>query len=372
MKLAINKKLKISLISLLSILICISSFLLFRELGISKIEEQKSPVYSYNNKGWINYTVFLKPNNLYEGSTLQEGKLYITEFVDYIRTTFNYEFSGERAADLKGTYEIVAKVQGFTGDADKLKNIWEKDFVVVGKKNFNIKETNKTIKEEVRLTLDPYNTFVTEIKEASKISSQTMLTLVMNINLEGTTDKGPIVETISPSLILPLDTAMFEIGGNTTIDKPGAIEETIQVQLPANQKQVLLYGVIIGVLTLILVLLILFIKIAPNKDSHEKMLKGIFKKHGDRLVALNSELIINGENLSYVKSMDDLVRIADEVGKPIMYKYSQCFKEINKFYISNEDRVYLLDISEMLVKDVIDENDTTNPIEDEEEIKIEF
>lgn len=42
------------------------------------------------------------------------------------------------------------------------------------------------------------------------------------------------------------------------------------------------------------------------------------------------------------------------------------------FYISNEDRVYLLDISEMLVKDVIDENDTTNPIEDEEEIKIEF
>lgn len=45
---------------------------------------------------------------------------------------------------------------------------------------------------------------------------------------------------------------MFEIGGNTTIDKPGAIEETIQVQLPANQKQVLLIKVIIGVLTLIL------------------------------------------------------------------------------------------------------------------------
>lgn len=370
MKLAINKKLKIALISLLAILISISSFLLFREVNSPRFEEQKNPVYSYNNKGSVNYTVFLKSNNLYESTSLEEGKLYITEFVDYIRTTFNYEFSGERAADIKGTYEIVAKVQGFTGEGEKLKNIWEKNFVIVGQKSFSLVGTTKTIKEEINLNLDPYNTFVSEIVEATKIKSQTMLTLAMNIKLEGTTDKGPIVETISPSLIIPLDTAMFEIGGNNIIDKPGIIEETIQVQIPINTKQVLLYGIIIGILTLILILLIFFIKTAPNKDPYEKKLSQIFKKHGDRLVALNSDLIITNSNVSQVKSIDDLVKIADEVGKPIMYKYSDDYKEINKFYVSNEDEVYILDLSEMIVREEIVTIDDSKVLENEEEIKI--
>lgn len=354
MKLKINKKLKIGLIAILTIVVALSTYLLYKEVKIPDFEEQKTPVYSYNNKASINYTVFLKPNDLYKGSSLDEGKLYITEFVDYIRTTFNYEFSGEREAELKGTYEIVAKVQGFTGEGEKLINIWEKNYTIVGKKSFTVDSTTKTIKEEVKLSLDPYNTFVTELYEATKINSQTMLTLYMNINLSGITDKGPIEETISPSLIIPLDTAMFEIVTNN-IDKPGAIEETIQVQLPVNIKQVLLYGIIIGILTLALIFLIFFIKTAPDKDPFEKELKKIFKKHGDRLVALNSDIDIT--NAINVRSIDDLVKIADEIGKPILYKYSENYKEINKFYVTHEDDIYIFNLEEF------------NPIEKIEEVE---
>ena len=344
LKLQINKKLKVGLIALLIILTTISSFLLFREVRNPVYEEQSTPLYTYNNKGIIDYKVFLKPNNLYEEAFLEQGKLYITEFVDYIGASFNYEFSGERDADLKGTYEIIAKVQGFTGEGETLKSIWEKNYEIVKEKEFDIKNTTKIIKEEVKLNLEPYNDFATEIKETSKISSQTMLTLVMNINLKGETDKGAIEDIISPSLMIPLNTAMFEIAGNTEVDKPGIIEETIQVQLPVNSKQVLFYGIIIGMFLLALILLIFFITATPDKDPHEKLLKGIFKKHGDRLVALNSELIIDGTKTSYVKCIDDLVRIADEVGKPILYKYSSNYREINMFYISNEDQIYILEI----------------------------
>lgn len=365
MKLQINKNLRISIISILIILISISSFLLFQQVKNSNFEEQKIPVYTYNNRGSINYTVFLKPNNLYESNSLEEGKFYITEFVGHISTNFNYEFTGERTPDLKGKYEILAKVQGFTGEGEKLKNIWEKNYVILRNKSFEIKDTTKTITEEVKLNLEPYNEFVKEIKEASKISSQTMLTLVMNITVEGTTDKGPIEETISPSLIIPLDTAMFEIGGNTTIDKPGVIEETTQVQIPVNPKTVLLYGIIIGLLTLALIFVIFFIKIAPSKDPYEKLLKKVFKNHGDRLVALNSELLINNSNTISVKSIEDLVKIADEIGKPILYKYSQDYKEINKFYISHEEQVYVLDISEII------EQDKVSDLSNDKQVKIE-
>lgn len=368
MKLHINKKLKISIISFLIILIATSSFLLYREVSIPSFEEQETPVYTYNNNGSINYTVFLKPNNLYEGSTLGEGKLYITEFIDYINTTFNYEFSGERDIGLKGTYDITAKVQGFAGDGKDLKNIWEKNYVIVGQKSFNINSTTKTIKEEVKLNLDPYNTFVAELAEVTKIDSQTMLTLSMNIKINGTTDKGSIEETLSPSLIIPLETAMFEITTNN-IDKPGAIEETIQVQLPVNTKQVLLYGIILGILTLGLIFLIFFVKTAPKKDPLEKELNKIFKKHGDRLVALVNDIDIN--NARTVRSIDDLVRLADEITKPILYKYSEDYKEINKFYVIDEDDIFVFNLNDLFSDEILEIAEENSLSDTNEEIKIE-
>lgn len=370
MKLQINKKVKVALISIFIILFGISSFLLFRQVNNSDFEEQKTPVYMYNNKASANYTVLLKPNNLYESNSLEEGKPYITEFVEHIKTNFNYEFTGERPADLKGNYEILAKVQGFIGEGEKLKNIWGKNYIIVRNKKFDIKDTTKTLTEEVKINLEPYNEFVKEIKEASKINSQTMLTLVMNITIEGMTDKGPIEETISPSLIIPLDTAMFEIAGDTNIDKPGVIEETTQIKIPTDPKKLLLNGIIIGILTLALIFVIFFIKISPNKDPHEKLLKKIFKNHGDRLVALNSELIMDNAKTTYVKSIDDLVKIADEIGKPILYKYSQDYREINKFYVSDEEQIYLLDLSTIIAKYENDTINDDNSLDDIEEVKV--
>ena len=359
MKININKKLKIGLVSVLVILIGIISFLLYKEIKEPGFEEQKKPVYSYNNKANVNYKVSVKPNKLYETNPLDEGKLYITEFADYINTTFNYEFVGERVADLKGNYSIIAKVQGFTGEAEKIVNIWEKNFSIVNKKNFIIKDKNKSIQEEIKINLDEYNAFVKEIIELSKINCQTTLSIIMDINLKGDTDKGPIEELISPSLIIPLNTSMFQIGGNTNIEKPGAIEETIKIQLPVNKNKITLFGIIIGVLSIALIYLIFFTVPAPTKDPLEKTLKQIFKKHGDRLVALNSDSSIIGISTNLVKSIDDLVRIADEIGKPILYKYSPNYKEIKRFYVIDRDDIYILDMDELITKEEIDIKDNS-------------
>ncbi len=349
MKININKKLRIGLISVLVILIGIISFLLYKGIKDPGFEEQKKPVYSYNNKASINYKVFVKPNNLYEKNPLDEGKIYITEFVDYINTTFNYEFTGERNADLNGSYTILGKIQGFTGEAEKLVNIWEKNYVIVPEKNFNFKDSSKSIKEELRLDINQYNAFVKEIVESSKINCQTNLSIVMNINLKGDTDKGPIEELISPSLIIPLNTSMFQIGGNTNIEKTGAIEEIIEVPLPINKKQVTIFGVILGILLIGLIYILLFTKaILSIKDPLEKTLKQIFKKHGDRFVALNSNSSIIGTNTNLVKSIEDLVRIADEIGKPILYKYSPNYNEIKRFYVIDREDIYVLDINESI------------------------
>ena len=348
MKIKINKKLKIGLIPILVISIGIISFLLYRNISNPEYNEQKISLYNYNNKSTVNYEVFLKPNILYQKPSLGEDEIYISEFVDYIKTTFNYEFSGDKEADIQGDYSIVANVFGAIKGEEKTDIIvWQKEFPVLSKKSFKTKDKTLEIKENISFRLEDYNAFAKAVTEASKVNSSVNLNLVMKINMKGSIDKGVIEETISPSMTIPLNTAMFQISGNTNIDKPGAIEETHQIQLPINKKQIIIYGILIGILSIILILLIFFTKEAPIKDPLEKRLRMIFKKHGDRLVALNSDPMTSNINLNQVKSIDDLVRIADEIGKPIMYKYSKDYKDINKFYLINEDQVYILELNEM-------------------------
>ncbi len=360
MKIKINKNLKIALISVITTSIFLTIFLIYNIASNPGFEEQKNPVYIYTNKGSINYLVYLKPNNLYTGKFIDEGKLYITEFVDYLDTSLKYEFAGDRAADISGKYNVIAKVQGFIGEGDKLINIWEKDFYLIPYKSISSNDGIVSINEKIKLNLNDYNTFVQRIKEASKINCNTTLTLSMNVDLTGVTDKGPIEESISPNLVIPLDASMFEITGDGIVDKPGTIEETVQVQLSINKKQVIIYGIILFILVTALIILIFFTQLAPIKHPMEKMLKKIFKKHGDRLVALNTDMAI--EDSIIVKSIEDLVKIADEIGKPILYKYNDNYKEINKFYVSNDDEIFLFKLE---YEDIyIQEDDSENSIDD--------
>jgi len=368
MKLNINKDIRKGLIFIFAITALLFSYLIYNEAYNPGFEEQKISVYNYSNKGLINYSVYLKPNNLYKNNKLAEGKLYITEFVDYLESNIKYEFTGDRANDVKANYSITAKVQGFTVESEKIINIWEKDFLVVPDKTINSFEDKISINERVKLNLNEYNTFVKEIKEASKINCQTVLTLSMNVNLNGSTEKGTFEESISPSLIIPLDVAMFEITGNN-IDQPGAIEETIQAQLPLNKNLVIIFGIILAFLIIAIIILIFFTQAAPDKDPLEKELNKIFKKHGDRLVALNSDIDINKPII--VKSIDDLIKIADEAGKPILYKYSDNYKEIDKFCVTNNYEMFILELTHLDTTELVTDTEDTISENTAEQINIE-
>lgn len=348
MKLKINKKLRLAIISILTIFTLLIAFQLFKEVRYPKFEDQKSKLYGYTNNGSVNYTVYLKPNKLYEASTLGEGMLYITEFVDFINTEFSYVFAGEGVTKLEGNYSIIGKVKGFKEEREEVINIWEKDYPLVKNKSFNITDETYAINENISINLNEYNTFVEEIIETSKINCDTSITLFMDVNLTATNDKGTFEENITPNLVIPLNTLMFEITTNK-IEKPGAIEETIQVQLPVDKNQVIFYGVIIGICVLGLIFLMIFTEATAKKDPLEKELHRILKKHGDRLVALSTDFDLS--NAKFVRTIDDLVRLADEVAKPILYKYSDNYKEINTFYLNNGDEIYAFDIDVLLVEE---------------------
>ena len=110
------------------------------------------------------------------------------------------------------------------------------------------------------------------------------------------------------------------------------MEEAVRVRVPVDYGKV--YTLTGGSVLLILSLLfLLFFTRGTEPDAHEKLLNQIFKKHGDRMVALISEVSRSYEFQYEVKSIEDLVRISDEVEKPVLYQYQDDRNGICRFYV---------------------------------------
>ncbi|MCM1990233.1 DUF5305 domain-containing protein [Oceanirhabdus seepicola] len=340
MKVSINKNLKLILIVALIILICVSSFFIFKEAKSNKTKEEKITLYTYNSGAAFNYKVHLKPNMLFKENVLDEGQIYISEFVKHIESIFTFQFNGENEADIKGDYEIKAVLEGYTGEGESLKNIWKKEFSIIDRKDFQAEDKDYFIEDKITIKLDKFQDFIKEVSEVAKISSSVKFAIQAQVNMEAETDNGIINKTYSPTMLIPLDGSYFEIGGNLKDEQNGVIDETKKISLPVNRNRIIILSIVAGICLLALIY-VLFFTIPVVIDEHEKELKKIFKNHGDRLVALNEEgLSYYGECIK-VKSIDDLVRISDEVGKPIMYKYSSDYSEISKFYVISEKELYL-------------------------------
>lgn len=351
MRIKLHKYLRFMLIILSVVIFAVASVMLYRELKVPKFTEEKVTLYKSNHKTDAKYQVFLKPNILYDKNNLEEEQLYLTEFVDSIQTNFQYQFTGEADAEVIGDYAVIAAVEGYVTEEEKIKTIWKKEFVLSPKTEFKTSDKKITIKKDVSLKLEEYNTFVEQVAEASKVDASTKLSLFMNINSKASTDKGEVVEKFTPQLVIPLGSSNFEIIKSGVGEKPGILEETKKIQLPPNEMMINLYGAALGFAIILLSSLIGFTTNA-QEDPFTKKIKKIFKKHGNRLVALNAEVAVTCEAFSEVKSMDDLVRVADELGKPILYQYWEEPKNITQFCVYDDTCTYAYHIKDLPMEPV--------------------
>ena len=159
-----------------------------------------------------------------------------------------YSFTGEKKAEIKGDYEIIARVEGMVFEDKEDKVVWQKDFVLLPKETFQTNDSTININQNIEFTLSQYNEFAKQVIEASKVNANTRLIVLMNVNIKGSANNKTLEDKVTPSLLIPLNTSYFQISGNLTEEKPGKIEEVKQVQLPVNQNKVLFYGIVLGIL----------------------------------------------------------------------------------------------------------------------------
>lgn len=341
------KKIKMQLITKIiisSVLILISTILFilqFKESKNYKTTEKETKLYNYNLSSDIKYNVKLFDNSIYDENILPQDRVYISSVVDDIELSFTNKFFGSERAKILGKYNITATVKGNISEQNESKVLWSKSFILKNDTKFATLSSKEQIIENLILDYDWFNNLSKEIYESTKILTANVIELVMNIEYNVETKYGMVKESINPTIIIPIGSNYFSTISSNLNEKTGDIKTIDKLIVDPNFAMIALCRIIIAILLLGIVILFIFTINPSEYDMYLKKIDKIFKNYSKLLVGINNSNNLDCDNIFYVKSFEDLIKISDEIEKPIFYNFSENIVDMNKFYIINENTSYI-------------------------------
>lgn len=350
------KNIKVKMHSKLKYILLASSLILFIILLFSYQQETtnletktiETVELNYKIKPTLNYTVLVNPNPVYDTTELSENGIYISAYVNQINVSFANLFDLSSSCVISGDYSISATMESKLNSSD-VKSLWKKEYELVPKQEFKVEDNNFNLDKNIVIDYNNFNTISDTLKEVTEISSNNTLKVSMLINYTISTPSGDIVESINPKFSLPLGQKYFSIEKLELEERSDEIVSKEIQNVPVNESKVFLIKLLMVFIILLIIFLLIFTKPFTSDDLYEIKIKKIFGAYAQRLVAVENTLDFINDNTS-VKTIEDLVKIADELNKPIIYRYNKEFSKINEFHVFDNDISYTYTVEYPIIK----------------------
>jgi hypothetical protein len=282
----------------------------------------------YSEDGWFDYEVYLEPNMLYEtdvlrsdtvpaaqpsspSQTLGPGLVYFPNIVDSIEAGFSYKFLSDKpATNLVEEVEVTALLE--------YPEMWSKNFTLVSK-------TSKTGPFVVSFPIDinlfnaATNTLRTELGFGAASYD---LTIEATVHTTGDIDSRHVDQVFTHSLKGQLGTTTFALKGDLSRQQPGTIVEYTMV--PVGKTWVFRVLALLGLALAVFALLFVLrnrreAQMVPVFGMEEEALRAKRKHKGVIVDVHDLPPTRMGEAVIPVGSVDELVRTADALLKPVLH-----------------------------------------------------
>ena len=275
------------------------------------------PAWSWNHKAGWDYTVFLKPNTLFDGAReLGAGLTYFDALTEGIQARFSYVFSSDQPARIEGTYEVTA-------DVAETKALWKKSFPVIPETPFLVEEGDAyTVELDIPMDRDFYRDRLAEINRETGLEANADLIYTAHVTVAATTTHGEVSGLANPTLTIPLGlTGSFSLGGEGQIVRSDLIQRSEEVTIPGRRGRRPLFLAIAGALGLVAVL---FAQATTDRVLAEhpvdREARRIRRKYRKRIVYADAgEPGLPGQEATPLASIEDLVQVSNDLLKPIVY-----------------------------------------------------
>ncbi len=283
------------------------------------VNKSRKQYVSYEERGKVDYEVYLKSNEFFEEEYLERDQQYIASLIDYITADFYYEFmlEGERI-DYQYSYEIVSIVN--VKDKVTGNTLYEVEEVMLEEKTYSLKQQPKfTIEEEVEIDYHAYNNLIKKFISTYDLDGvDSTLTIDLIVRTSGSVEEEEEEKSVV-SLVIPLTSKTMAID--------------ISSNLVANDENVLRYDSFSSyhywILILFIVLLILdiymmirfgryVIETKTKEGVYARKLRKILNNYGSYIQKVNNELELEGYQVLKIDTFHDMLEIRDTIQSPIL------------------------------------------------------
>ena len=323
------------------ILCLVSAILLFVNIR-PHTRTEEVVVNSYNITTGASYRVHLKENNVFEEEFLEEGRVYPSAITDFINIDFRSELAMTNALSISGDYIIRAVLEGYqTGKDEEKVPVYEKIYPIIEGRVIESVTSSASINESLSIDRAAYRNYAQEIENA--LGGETGKDFYVELSGKYIVDGEE--KPFSYRIDIPINNDKFyEIRKAEPVEDSGDIKESNLVNVMPAFSSYAIFILLLFVSVGILVFVRFFTANMEGKELEQKKLSELMRKYGSRMVCIENLPDISQKSEIRVKSITDLIELADEIREPVLYIEGE--KELpkdGKIYILSKDYIYFFE-----------------------------
>ena len=281
----------------------------------------KSNIYEYKNKYSYTYDVNMLENEYIEKDNIGEENVYITSLMDNANINMKYLYTANQSSDITYNYQIVGYLEAIYMKDDKEQKVWKESDIIVPARDLQVTSDTFEINEEFSINIKDKIQRIKDFQEELGMQVQTKYIVYLGVTTNTQIMGKTVTNVYSPDII-------FDIGTKTTTVST-SVEETYKPEVVTRMVQesddMVQIKKSIATITLIvsaLGILFIIVKTANTntvKNEYKVELNRIIKGCSEKLVEVNSRIDTEGQSIVDVKEFDEVLKVSEELFKPILY-----------------------------------------------------
>ena len=337
----IRKDIKIIKLVVWFIILIISIVCIVRTLFGNNVNNADIVLYNYKNDFNYKYKVNNTENEYVDYSDDKEYSAYVTNLIKDIDINYDYKFSnnGRKNENITYRYNVIGKLYGYYSKDGEEQKIIEKDYTIVDLKENTVNANSFSIREDFKVNLEEQNALINKFKQELDMQISSKYDIVLNIEIEGIT-QGKV--KFSPSLSIEIGSKTTKISGENNVSETVSTSSDGSNMLnEVNMKELILYSIIAGVAFIRIIYLTFFtVELSVMKNSYKSEINYIMRSYQDKMVVVNSSPQIEGKNVIGIENIDELIKLSEELYKPILCYENEDETETD-FIVISDDTVYI-------------------------------
>lgn len=308
---------------IIAIVLFVTSFSsLVNNLSKENQKVKTKQIYSYTNKFNYDYKVNLKQNKYIKQTNDNDKTLaYVTDLIDNTDLMINYEYIADKESDLQYTYNIVGRMQiVYTKDGEEQK-IWDEEETLLEETQSQIKDKKITIREKLNLDLKDKNELLNQFKQQMGMTIDAKYTVTLKVDIKTNVEQKDIQDNYTSAIQLDLAEKTTKITGDNDKEDSEYISKEYKVNGAKNVIIIILDIILLGIS-------IMLIRYATRSRTANRVknefrieLNRILKICQDKIVQVSTRPNDSAESVVLVKDFGEIIKLSEELFKPILYYY---------------------------------------------------